>query len=213
MWCRPCGQDVPGIASPRGEGFLCPRCLQTLGQGSRETSAPNGAKKDASVEPLDGWELDQQLKDIERALQATVDADSGQHAVRFDLPHLGPLRAHWQSIGLLADAPEQGRRRWGAGLVAWGTLLLGMTGLFCGTILIGMAIVADRADLWTVAIPITLAGQVVLLVGLALRLNRAFHEGRHTAAKLEGMHAHLGLLAGKIDRARLQTAESRECTD
>jgi hypothetical protein len=47
------------------------------------------------------------------------------------------------------------------------------------------SIVAGRQELWSMGIPVLLAGQIGLLVGLILQLDRLWHENRHTAAKVD----------------------------
>ena len=56
MWCKQCGQDVPGSATSRAGRFLCPRCGGIL---AIEAAAPA---------VYDGWEMDEQLRHIERLL-------------------------------------------------------------------------------------------------------------------------------------------------
>lgn len=70
-------------------------------------------------------------------------------------------------------------------MLAWIALSLGTTAFVCGGMLLGWSIITGREPLWTVGLPITLGGQIALLVGLVLQLDRLREEGRHAAAKLE----------------------------
>ena len=54
----------------------------------------------------------------------------------------------------------------------------------CGLILLGWSLVTGRDELWTVGMPVALCGQVALLVGLVLQLDRLWHDSRDAAAKL-----------------------------
>jgi hypothetical protein len=69
--------------------------------------------------------------------------------------------------------------------LAWGALSLGTMAFVCGGILLGWSLVAGRHELWTVGMPAALGGQIALLIGLVLQLDRLWHQSRHAAAKLE----------------------------
>ncbi len=141
----------------------------------------------------DGWELDQQLQHIQRLLNS-AQGSSGrsqpvaqQQAARLDLGHTGPAAWH---LPLAAKAARQGKsdpRRSSAAqaVLTWIALSLGTTTFVCGGILLGWSIVAERQELWTLGLPIALVGQVALLVGLLLQLDRLWRDSRHAAAKLD----------------------------
>ncbi len=65
------------------------------------------------------------------------------------------------------------------------TLLLGTTGFVSGLALMGLSVGAERPDLWAVGAPIILAGQIVLILGLVLQLDRSWRDNRWSAARLE----------------------------
>lgn len=69
--------------------------------------------------------------------------------------------------------------------VPWAVLSLGVATFACGGVLMIWSIVAGRQELWSTGIPLLLVGQIGLLVGLILQLDRLWHENRHTAAKVE----------------------------
>lgn len=148
----------------------------------------------ASDPPVDdGWELDQQLQHIERLLNS-AEGGSGrsqpvgqQQVARLDLGHTGPTAWH---LPLAAKAARQGKsapRRSSAAqaVLTWIALSLGTTTFVCGGILLGWSVVAERQELWTLGLPIALVGQVALLVGLVLQLDRLWRDNRHAAAKLD----------------------------
>ncbi len=76
----------------------------------------------------------------------------------------------------------------------WATLLLGTMGFACGGILLGWSIWAERTELWNLGVPITLCGQIVLLLGLILQLDRLWHDSRRAAAKLDRVDRQLSQL-------------------
>jgi high-affinity Fe2+/Pb2+ permease len=47
--------------------------------------------------------------------------------------------------------------------------------LVCGGVLLGEALWGGRPELWQIGLPIALVGQVILVLGLLLRLNRLHH--------------------------------------
>ena len=55
----------------------------------------------------------------------------------------------------------------------------------CGIVLLGWSFAASRQELWAIGTPIALAGQIALLIGLVLQLDRLWRDGRNAAAKLD----------------------------
>ena len=55
----------------------------------------------------------------------------------------------------------------------------------CGGILLGWSVVSGRTELWNVGVPIALCGQIALLLGLILHLDRLWHDSRQAATKLD----------------------------
>ena len=49
----------------------------------------------------------------------------------------------------------------------------------------GWSMQTERQDLWAIGAPMILAGQIVLILGLVLQLDRTWRDGRWAAAKLE----------------------------
>ena len=134
MWCKQCGQDVPGAGLAEEGKFCCPRCGEGLraeavdpsAEGASDRSEPAAAKApgvdaagQSESEPCgyDGWELDQQLQHIQRVLEAGAGGSRQQNAgsagaspsrrevARFDPAHPQPVAWH------LPKAGKTGRRR------------------------------------------------------------------------------------------------------
>jgi hypothetical protein len=55
----------------------------------------------------------------------------------------------------------------------------------CGGVLVGWSVVSARAELWNFGLPTSLLGQIALLAGLVLQLERIWSDSRETASKLE----------------------------
>jgi hypothetical protein len=82
--------------------------------------------------------------------------------------------------------------------VPWAVLSMGLAIFVCGAVLMIWSIVTQRQELWNAAIPLLLAGQAGLLVGLVLQLDRLRHENRRTAATVD-----------RLDRQVLKSRASR----
>lgn len=209
MWCQPCGQDVPGVVADGSSDYRCPRCRNLLRQSDRRLrigiddrqpvdeaepvadDAPDstdiGVSQEVQSPPAyDGWELEQRLKHIERVLAAedlSIDgkpAEKTSRFIRIDSAHRSLAQPH--------DRPREGVfSRPGSFMrtMAWSTLLVGVTALACGSFLMGWSMFSNRADLWSVGLPITLVGATSLFVALVVQIDRLLHDNRDTATKLD----------------------------
>jgi hypothetical protein len=66
----------------------------------------------------------------------------------------------------------------------------------CGGVLVIWSFAADRADLWSLGLPLTLAGQVGLVLGLLLQLDGLSQSSRRTEETLTELDSQLGQLRG-----------------
>ena len=108
--------------------------------------------------------------------------------VRTDAPHAGPPAWHIQPAQEPATRPvrvKPARRGWLSGLVIWTAVTLGSTAFVCGGALLVWSYVTGRQELWTLGMPIALGGQIVVLAGLILQLDRLWHDSRRAAGKLD----------------------------
>ena len=190
--------------------YCCPRCEVALFGHSVDTTAETPTDQDepeAAEQPggllggtgsdlppiYDVWEMEQQLQHIKRVLAAGKPADSTRPPARprkmakVDSAHTQPAGWHCTPAG------KSTRRRTAPGVAAesllqlltWAVVSLGLMALACGGVLLGWSMATDRQDLWTLGMPIALGGQIVLVVGLILQLDRIWHDSRDTAAKLD----------------------------
>ena len=67
----------------------------------------------------------------------------------------------------------------------WFVFTLGTASFACGGILLGWSLATGRQELWNVGLPVALVGQIALLVGLVLQIDRLWHDNREAAAKLD----------------------------
>jgi hypothetical protein len=152
--------------------------------------------------PFDDWELDEQLRHIERVLHGAkvrarpADVDQPRHVARYDAAHAGPPAWHMalaEQQRQRRSAPVSPRKARGLlwSLVTWLTLLMGTTGLVCGCGLLGWSLTEGRPELWNIGLPLAAMGQVALLVGLVLQIDGLWHHSHETVAKLDSVDAQL----------------------
>jgi transcription initiation factor TFIIIB Brf1 subunit/transcription initiation factor TFIIB len=209
MWCRICGQDVPGIPSFEEGEYSCARCGEQVAPISQQSTigpqSASAAKKEATKggaastaarrPPIyDGWEIDEQLRHLRRVLgrAAVPDGTADQPKFRLDAGHGVPLphmkrtrRPSRKSKRAAAAAKEHASGDRLLAALAWTALFLGTVGFGCGLGLLGWSMNTGRQDLWTIGTPIILAGQIVLVLGLVLQLDRIWSGNRRAATRLE----------------------------
>lgn len=211
MWCKRCGQDVPGVSSAEEGKICCARCGWGLGQDSAGGGAAQGSQRaqvKAGSEAVPGdpaariesdgpshwddWELDEQLLHIRRKLGAAdapspeVQAACRSERARLDPGHAGPPAWHVAPQRKPAPGPSPDRQSTASmPAVTWAILSLGLMAFVCGAVLMGWSVATQRDELWSRGVPFAVVGQIALLVGLILQLERLWRDGRQTAAKLE----------------------------
>ena len=79
-----------------------------------------------------------------------------------------------------SECPSEPRARRGPGP----SCRLGLATFACGAVLLGWSLVAERADLWPLGLPLALAGQAGLLVGLVLQLEGLWQSNHQTSRSL-----------------------------
>ncbi len=180
MWCTHCRQDVPALPSSDSGALCCPRCAQEIGADPA---------KPAQAPAYDGWELDEQLRHIERVLEVqnrTSDRPSGaceRDTTRFDFGHAGT--PPWQFATPARKSKQcSPKASSGVGTLIATALSLGTMSFVCGGILLGWSLATGRQELWNIGLPVAIAGQIALVVGLALQLDRLWRDNREAITKL-----------------------------
>ncbi len=173
--------------------------MDSVGRADEVERHPPPADDDVTAEssPYDEWELDQELRHIGRMVSlGNLDHSSDEsHAqasvVRLDPPHDGP--AAWHTPPAPRRRPAKPKRKPGGtrSALTWGILSLGTMAFVCGGILMGWSLLADRTELWEFGMPVALGGQIALLLGLVLQLDRLWHDSRHAADKLDDVDEQL----------------------
>jgi hypothetical protein len=180
MWCDHCRQDVSVRPLADSTKLGCPRCGQQL---------PAAADRP----DVDGWEIDEQLRQIGRTVAAEKSSDETENALkreiaRLDPPHLdhtSPWRMPARQTARRQRRAVRPPRRRTAATFSWLVLSIGTMGLVCGGILLGWSAVTGRGELWSIGLPVLFGGQVALVLGLLGQLERLWRDSRSAAAKLE----------------------------
>ncbi len=115
-----------------------------------------------------------------------------KEATRFDLSHAKAPAWHAAHEHPSDETRHVSRGRGSVqGFLTWLALSLGTTSFVCGGVLLGWSLTAGRQELWHIGLPVALVGQVALLIGLVLQLDRLRHDNREAAAKLDDVDQQL----------------------
>jgi hypothetical protein len=99
----------------------------------------------------------------------------------------------------LARQPKPSRRGEGGQFLAWLTALSGASVMGTGLGTVSWSLSAGRADVWNLALGLTLMGQGLLIFGLVLIAARLWRNSRYASHKLIDVHAQLGQLQRTAD--------------
>jgi hypothetical protein len=204
MWCPECRQDVPGIASGATGKLCCVRCrapVTSAGRAARPANEPRPAEPPVesatpeadlaaqldALERLTTWEIGEGLSPPDWSALEPSDMEIELPPRRrgsIDPPH-SVLRGWHHHSGTGAPTPAVGYfKSHRKSLLGWTLLSTGLASFFCGAALLTWSLVGGRSDLWTIGVPITLAGQVGLLLGVVLALDRLGQQNRQTVDRL-----------------------------
>lgn len=197
MWCPTCQRDTSPEESGGAQSRAhCGSCGTTLGASKeRDQSTANAAtRSSAKLEVPDDWALEADVRAVHRLVEnlkstsridLTTPVPQPHRAVRVDEAHDNFERTS------PAEPPP-------ANLAAWLLLSLGLATFACGAVLLGWSFATDREDLWPLGMPLALAGQAALIVGLVLQLDGLWRTSRKTEATLTA-------LDGEISKVRQAT--------
>ncbi len=219
---------------PRCRGHLR---SQLPDETTRSAAESNGEQPDAQAAVAhttatpsprpnpNSWAWDEELRELQRAIdrnrsEKQQTAAYHEEKARLDLPASGsqsvpawhvPMaqkRRANRKLPVSKPSAVQPATR-GTGVV-WAALSLGTMALVCGGILLGWSTFSGRQELWSIGLPIALFGQIGLVVGLILQLERMWNDSRRSAEKLETVDRQLVEL--KNTTAMLGTTHSGPST-
>jgi hypothetical protein len=191
MWCRDCQQDVPGVASGEdSQRICCARCgslmkipvetAETANSGSTEADVI----QDAVLPPLlDTWQMEDDLRESERLIRH-LRFDSSHDNVSETPPQI-PLPAFPTTPLRQQNRPRSTRRRRRSPWLSWTTLSLGLMTFVCGGVLLGWSFATGRSDLWSLGMPLTMAGQAAMIMGLVLQMDGLWQTNQDTTETLD----------------------------
>jgi hypothetical protein len=182
MWCSTCQQEVPGIRNAASGELACVRCGRHAGEAERAGASPaNPQERQALLRnlehwsdhpllaDLDDWELGEQLRHVERLLA-------------IELPEERPAPPHYaarrRGSFARASGAQPERRASVRTSAAWCAMALGLAAVVCGAVLMAVAQLRSRNDLWGLGIPLFALGQLGLVIGLVCEADLARRQGR-----------------------------------
>ena len=213
MWCKQCRQDVPGVPSKSGKP-RCLRCgvfitgdvavddsshfaegVQAMAEYGLDLDP--GKSDDAKPEmDFDDWDFDPDLRSFKKtqaaycATKSSAGSSAGEHPFNLNAPayqawqsqmHLEQRLAGPAYQTAASSIPQPKRTSW----LAWAVTSLGMMAFTCGGVLLGWSYVSGREDLWNLGVPAAVGGQIALLIGLVLQLERIWQSHRYAVDKME----------------------------
>jgi len=116
------------------------------------------------------------------------------------------LASAWGKTTGQATECRRRQKQFCLGALAWFALLSGTTVFAFGGVLLGWSLASGRQDLWTIGLPVALAGQIALLVGLLLQIERLWRDNRKASAKFDQFDQQLHEL--KTAATLLSTSQS-----
>ena len=171
MWCSTCQHDVPAAAG-EARHAVCSDCGATLHREDAGSDMADSRPRVAMPQlPDDDWQIEADRRSIERLV-------AGLRTTRIDsaLPLAVPHSVH--------DAGSPGPAPAPINLAAWSLLSLGLALFSCGAVLLVWSLAADREDLWLIGLPLSLAGQAGLIIGLGLQLEGLWRHSRQNSEAL-----------------------------
>ena len=178
MWCSTCQHDVSTAAAGAGSRLACSTCGSTLDEANSQHRLVQPQLPD------EDWQIEADIRSVHRLIDSLrrtrLDA-SAEIAPPHLPPAAGPAAAH--------DAPISSGPQ--TNLTAWTLLSLGLAVFACGTALLVWSLVAGREDLWPIGLPLALAGQAGLIVGLVFQLEGVWQSNRRTAESLSALEGQL----------------------
>jgi hypothetical protein len=197
MWCSTCQQDVPALGSASEGTLRCGKCSGPLNfAASLPPITPRSRSETATLERLfrntplgnEDWAIEAELRGVQRLLSSLKTRPTMiEDAVTLSPPKTAAidLRATIEKRSSPAIPQPQSR------LATWTILTIGLTIFACGVIILGWSFAAQRNDLWSIGMPLTLIGQAGLILGLALQLNGLWSTNRQTASTLSNLDEEL----------------------
>jgi hypothetical protein len=137
----------------------------------------------APLADFDTWELAEQLRHVDRILSGARFSTELQHPATSAQPP-APTNATRKRLASLSTSDGRPRASRLRSRIAWTAVAGGAAVLACGILLLCAGALLGRGAWQTIGLPITLLGQVALLLGMMMQLDLVWKGKRETASKL-----------------------------
>lgn len=139
---------------------------------------------------LDDWQLDEELHLVQRWVRtaSAVERRWNDSGTAPDAAHHRLPATHASYPNLAAKAGLAGRTRrtcYAKRLFSWAIMSLSVMMFACGSVLLAWSLFTGRDDLWSLGLPLTLAGQAGLIIGLVMQLEGLWQSNRETSSTLD----------------------------
>lgn len=195
--CLRCGTLIYGDAVTEGAVNVT-KGVAAMADCGLELNPPMSSTEKPSMD-FDDWDLDPDLRSLRNArnaVRSTVHPQQSQPVASYridpahsTMPWQSPAFMHGMAEPTFVQSPERPSDRRDtarrASWLAWTVMSLGLMAFTCGGVLLGWSFLSNRADLWNLGIPVTVGGQIALLVGLVLQLERIWQNNRYAVDKLD----------------------------
>jgi hypothetical protein len=176
-------------AAPLYDGWALDEQLRHI-ERRLQTATPTASPDDSAASSPKGDSLIFVGRKSGQSPRKSGQSPASAKKLRLDAAHGGPSAHHFPRPAKPRSKPrgcdvEPSTSGSFSGALTWLSLSAGTAAFVCGGVLLGWSIVTGRQELWTIGTPVALGGQVALLIGLVLQLDRLWHDSRHAAAKLD----------------------------
>jgi hypothetical protein len=175
MWCSTCQHDVSTTAGSDRSLVRCGTCGNQLTEGATPTHRMQPRLPD------EDWQIEADIRSVHRLIDSLrrtrLDASAA-----ISPPHLPPA----DGPAVLSEQPLASGPK--SNLAAWAILALGLAVFACGAVLLVWSLAGGREDLWPIGLPLALAGQAGLILGLVFQLEGVWQSNRQTAQALAALN-------------------------
>jgi hypothetical protein len=194
-------------------GAVCARCGQKLALAEEPIVAHviglapaaehgldlNAAPVPRTIHPtFDQWQVDESVRRLQARIAPWQESKQPLPAGEAEANR----ESRWHVHAAHSEPPEphvyKPRASARSATVPRLTTWFGLTVFACGAFLLTWSFVEDRLELWTAGVPITVVGQIILLIGLALQLERVWQNSQAAVRRLQ-------LVDSQLDRLERST--------
>ena len=129
--------------------------------------------------------MEAELRYVERLAAAWRDAPPPADSFQLPVHQAGETESVRTSQSAALPEGTAAKPRFAS--LAWASLSIGVMCFVCGGVLLAWSAITGRADLWSLGLPLTLAGQAGLIVGLVLQLETLWQTNRATSQTLQSL--------------------------